>query len=138
NILGYPAHPKQLCIFSLECSEVQIELQLHERECTDVFTFPDKLIFIGGWRSHNNPGSKGVDVMHISTGQVLSLPDMVKDRCSPVGVRTENPFRKCYSTFILVPWSPSSESFKFCYFVHQPDLNSVIGHLSQWMCADGN
>ncbi|VUZ44876.1 unnamed protein product, partial [Hymenolepis diminuta] len=38
----------QVCILNPVCSEVEIELQLPGRQCTNVFTFQDKLAFIGG------------------------------------------------------------------------------------------
>ncbi|VUZ44104.1 unnamed protein product, partial [Hymenolepis diminuta] len=83
---GPGANATRVCILNLECSKVEIELQLPERECMNVFTFQDKLVFIGGWRSKNEPGSRRVDLMDLSTGQVSSLPDMINARCFPVGV----------------------------------------------------
>ncbi|VUZ56205.1 unnamed protein product [Hymenolepis diminuta] len=74
-------------ILNPECSDVEIELQLPEREFTNVFTFQDKLVFIGGCGI--NADSKRVDLMDITTGQVSSLPDMIKTKCFPVGVGTE-------------------------------------------------
>ncbi|VUZ48108.1 unnamed protein product, partial [Hymenolepis diminuta] len=80
----------QVWILNRECSAVEIELQLRGRKCTTVFTFQDKLVFMGGWQSENVTGSRNVDLMDISTGQVSSIPDMIKARNSPVGVATEN------------------------------------------------
>ncbi|VDL63204.1 unnamed protein product [Hymenolepis diminuta] len=82
--------PKRVCILNPECTEVEIEHQLPVRGYRNVVAFQNKLVFIGGRRSENNPDSKGVDVMDISTGQVSSLPDMIKARYFSDAVATEN------------------------------------------------
>ncbi|VUZ56204.1 unnamed protein product [Hymenolepis diminuta] len=89
-IFGPLVNATQVCILNRECSEAEIEIKLPDRECTNVFTFQDKLVFIGDLRSKNNPGSKRVDLMDLSSFQVSSLPDMIKAKCFPVGVASEN------------------------------------------------
>ncbi|VDL57704.1 unnamed protein product [Hymenolepis diminuta] len=80
----------RVCILNPECSEVEIERQLPVGEYANVFAYQNKLVCIGGWENENKPGSRRVDLMDLSTGHVSSLPDMIKARCSPVGVGTEN------------------------------------------------
>ncbi|VUZ42747.1 unnamed protein product [Hymenolepis diminuta] len=80
----------RVSIFNPEFSEVEIELRLPKRECTKVFTFQDKLVFIDDYQSKKESGSRRVDLMDISTGQVSSLPDTIKARLFPDGVATEN------------------------------------------------
>ncbi|VUZ56198.1 unnamed protein product, partial [Hymenolepis diminuta] len=80
----------RVCILNREYSEVEIELLFPERECTTVFTFQDKLVFIGDLQSRFKSGSRRVDLMDLSTGQVSSLPDTIKARLFPDGVATEN------------------------------------------------
>ncbi|VUZ40690.1 unnamed protein product, partial [Hymenolepis diminuta] len=70
----------QIHILNPDCSEVEIRRQLLVRGDRNVIAFQNKLVFIGEWRGVNNPVSKSVDVMDISTGQVSSLPDMIKAR----------------------------------------------------------
>ncbi|VDL64131.1 unnamed protein product [Hymenolepis diminuta] len=77
-------------ILKPDCSEEEIELRLPERECTTVFTFQDKLVFMGRPRSKKKPGSRRVDLLDPSTGQVSSFPDMINARYFPFGVATEN------------------------------------------------
>ncbi|VUZ56199.1 unnamed protein product [Hymenolepis diminuta] len=50
----------------------------------------DKLVFIGDLQSRFKSGSRRVDLMDLSTGQVSSLPDTIKARLFPDGVATEN------------------------------------------------
>ncbi|VUZ48192.1 unnamed protein product [Hymenolepis diminuta] len=56
--LGSVVNVTLVCILNLECSEVEIELQLPERECANVFACQNKLVFIGDWRSKNELGSR--------------------------------------------------------------------------------
>ncbi|VUZ44098.1 unnamed protein product, partial [Hymenolepis diminuta] len=69
---------------------MEIEHQLPLRGYTNIFTFQDKLAFIGDYLSENESGSRRVDLMDISTGQLSSLPDMINAKWSPVGVATED------------------------------------------------
>ncbi|VUZ38567.1 unnamed protein product, partial [Hymenolepis diminuta] len=80
----------KVVILNPECSKEELELRLPKRECTNVFAFQDKLVFIGDYQSKKESGSRRVDLMDISTGQVSSLPDTIKARLFPDGVATEN------------------------------------------------
>ncbi|VDL64114.1 unnamed protein product [Hymenolepis diminuta] len=73
----------QLCILNPECCDVEIEHQLPFRGHVNVVAFRNKLVFISG-------GSRRVNLMDLSTGQLSSLPNMINDRCLPVGVAPEN------------------------------------------------
>ncbi|VUZ44879.1 unnamed protein product [Hymenolepis diminuta] len=86
----YEANAKRVCILNAECTEVEIERQLALRGYTNIFTFQNKLAFIGDYLSENKPGSRRVDLMDVSTGQLLSLPDMMNAICSPVCVGIKN------------------------------------------------
>ncbi|VUZ40729.1 unnamed protein product, partial [Hymenolepis diminuta] len=70
----------QVHILNPDCSEVEIRRQLLVSGDRNVIAIQNKLVFIGEWRSVNNPVSKSADVMDISTGQVSFLPDMIKAR----------------------------------------------------------
>ncbi|VUZ38840.1 unnamed protein product [Hymenolepis diminuta] len=115
-------------------SEVEIELQLPERECKNIFTFQDKLVFIGAWRNENNYGSRRVDLMDISLGQVSSLSDMINVISSSVGVGTEDEILSIAIVSVglkrvkeLLPpcrWSllpPMIEDRSYCATVNIPD-----------------
>ncbi|VUZ56203.1 unnamed protein product, partial [Hymenolepis diminuta] len=91
----------RVCILNREYSEVEIELLFPERECTTVFTFQEKLVFMGRPRSKKEPGSRRVDLMDPSTGQVSSLSDMITARYFPFGVATENEIFVCDIEVIL-------------------------------------
>ncbi|VUZ38652.1 unnamed protein product, partial [Hymenolepis diminuta] len=89
-IFEHKANTTRVCILNPECTEVEIEHQLPLRGYTNIFPFQNKLVFIGDWLSEKEPGSRRVDLMDLSTGQVSPLPDMMNAICSPVGVGTEN------------------------------------------------
>ncbi|VDL61071.1 unnamed protein product [Hymenolepis diminuta] len=77
------AYVKRVFILNREGTEVEIEHQLPVRGWRNIVAFQDKLVFIGVVEYKNGPptislGSKRVDVMDISTGQVSSLSDMIK------------------------------------------------------------
>ncbi|VDL62664.1 unnamed protein product [Hymenolepis diminuta] len=130
----------QVCILNRECSEAEIEIKLPDRECTNVFTFQDKLVFIGDLRSKNNPGSKRVDLMDLSSFQVSSLPDMIKAKCFPVGVASENEIfifshdlkSDVHRVKELLPpsrWSllpPMIEERSWCAAVNIPDSGVLV------------
>ncbi|VUZ38655.1 unnamed protein product, partial [Hymenolepis diminuta] len=80
----------QVRILNPENSKLEIKLQLPEIECTNVFAFQNKLVFVGGLEIKNTPFTKRVDLVDLSTGQVSSLPDMINIISSSVGVGTEN------------------------------------------------
>ncbi|VUZ56647.1 unnamed protein product [Hymenolepis diminuta] len=80
----------RVCILNSESSEVEFEFKIPKRQCSVFFAFKDKLVLIGDSRNENTTGSRRVDMLDISTGQVSSLPDMIKAMCIPDGVATEN------------------------------------------------
>ncbi|VDL58076.1 unnamed protein product [Hymenolepis diminuta] len=88
--IGSIENATQVYILNPECFKVEIELQLPGRECMNIFTFKDELVFIDVRRSKNEPGSRRVDLMDSSTGQGSSLLNMMNAKCLPVGVATEN------------------------------------------------
>ncbi|VUZ48083.1 unnamed protein product, partial [Hymenolepis diminuta] len=86
----YTENAAQVRILNPENSELEIKLQLPEIEFTNIFAFQNKLVFIGGLEIKNNPFTRRVDLMDVSTGQVSPLPDMIIVIQSSVGVGTEN------------------------------------------------
>ncbi|VDL63054.1 unnamed protein product [Hymenolepis diminuta] len=116
---------RNLCVLNPECSEVEIEFQLPEREFTNVFAFQDKLVFIGDSRFENTTGSRRVDMLDISTGQVSSLPDMIKAKCFPVGVGTENEIF-VFGTEIWSLLPPMIEERSRCAAVSIPDFGVLV------------
>ncbi|VUZ56225.1 unnamed protein product, partial [Hymenolepis diminuta] len=89
-IFEYIEDATQVCILNPERSKLEIKLQLPEIECTNIFAFQNKLVFVGGWEIKNNPFTRRVDLMDLSTGQVSSLPDMINIIQSSVCVGTES------------------------------------------------
>ncbi|VUZ48098.1 unnamed protein product, partial [Hymenolepis diminuta] len=76
-ILEYIGDGKQIRILNSECSAVEIEYQLPVRGSVNVVAFQNKLAITPyKFSVENNPGSKKVDLIDLSTGQVSSLPDM--------------------------------------------------------------
>ncbi|VUZ48111.1 unnamed protein product [Hymenolepis diminuta] len=86
----YIENATQVHILNPDHYKLEIKLKLPEIECTNIFAFQNKLVLIGGLEIKNNPFTKRVDLMDISTGQVSSLPDMINIIHSSVGVGTEN------------------------------------------------
>ncbi|VDL62105.1 unnamed protein product [Hymenolepis diminuta] len=72
---GSGVNATQVSTLNPECSEVEIKLQLPERECTNVFLFQDKLVFIGGWPSKNEPGLRRLDGSLDRSSAVSSVHD---------------------------------------------------------------
>ncbi|VDL64188.1 unnamed protein product [Hymenolepis diminuta] len=53
--ITYIENAAQVRIPNSERSDVEIKLKLPEIECTSIFAFQNKLVFIGGWEIKNNP-----------------------------------------------------------------------------------
>ncbi|VDL61201.1 unnamed protein product [Hymenolepis diminuta] len=79
------------------CSGVEIQHHFPVNGQVSAIAFQNKLVFISG-------GSRRVDLMDLSTGQVSSLPDMINARRFPVGVGNEN------EIFVFGTWMSSDST----------------------------
>ncbi|VUZ48105.1 unnamed protein product, partial [Hymenolepis diminuta] len=105
----YTENAAQVRIVNPERSKEENKFQIPEIECTNIFAFQNKLVFIGSLEIKNNPFTRRVDLMDLSTGQVSSLPDMINVVQSAVGVGTENEIFVFGKGIFLrsLPWFPN-------------------------------
>ncbi|VUZ42760.1 unnamed protein product [Hymenolepis diminuta] len=81
-VFGRQNNAIHVCV---ECSKVDVKLQIPVKGHTVIFAFQTQLVLIGG-----DPESKSVDLFDPSTGQIPSLPDMIHARHLPACETTES------------------------------------------------
>ncbi|VUZ48113.1 unnamed protein product [Hymenolepis diminuta] len=111
----YTENAAQVCILNPECSKLEIKLKLPEIECTNIFPFQNKLVFIGGLKIGDNHLTRRVDLVDLSTGQVSSLPNMTKFISSSVGVGTENEILSLAGENFFVSTMVSESTLRGCF-----------------------